>query len=566
MRVWIVNPFDDIPCLRRDSGGQVVEGKPQRYWTLAATLADQGHEVVWWSSDWSHRRKARREAPEGVGGPPRPLGTPPESEGEFVESLGTQHPVSRAPNPASLPFTLRLVATPPYLKNISFTRIWNHRKFGRNLYRDACEAIDSGALTKPDVILASLPPMEGPIAALRLRGRYGCRVITDVMDAWPETLLQALPAARMANSEGRMAKDGGLCMRASSFVLRSLAKLMLWPYYRMLRRACRESDAVSAQSETFADFAKQHGATGDIHVCYLGAQGVTLDTNPICGGWGQPPSHDVREGDCPQSPRESVTQREGDCPQSPDRSDVEAREGDTLMRAMADSEGRRRSAEAGEAIAKDEPSSANEQPRAEKFQDTAIRHSPSAIRDYNKLRLLYLGAMGRSYDLDTILDALQFLAQEGLAVECVFVGDGEKRAKLEARQVAGVRFTGFLQGEALEHELRSADVGMVPFFPQSGVAVPYKAGDYLAYGLPLLSTIEGELAELVQRFHCGMTYPVLNPQALADAIRQYAHDRERLSLEQRQAKACFDAHFDRAKTYPEFAKWMLSASPMMTDG
>ena len=172
VNVWIINPFDDIPG----------EGKAQRYWTLTDTLAQQGYDVVWWSSDWSHRRKARRIAPEGgvlsaqvVGwGTDTSVGmamtTSPHLSSRIVEE--TQRPNHSTTQPH--PFQLRLVPTPPYRKNISFARIWNHRKFGQNLYRDACGAIDSGELVKPDVILASMPPMEGPIAALRLKARYGC--------------------------------------------------------------------------------------------------------------------------------------------------------------------------------------------------------------------------------------------------------------------------------------------------------------------------------------------------------------------------------------------------------
>jgi hypothetical protein len=102
--------------------------------------------------------------------------------------------------------------------------------------------------------------MEGPIAALRLRARYGCRVITDVMDAWPETLLQALSGPPRSSST--LSMRGKWLMR--------LGRLALWPYAHMLRRACSESDAVSAQSETFAAFAKAHGAHSAVHVCYLG--------------------------------------------------------------------------------------------------------------------------------------------------------------------------------------------------------------------------------------------------------------------------------------------------------
>src|SRR5690606_25873676 len=81
--IWIFNPFDDVPG----------EGKPQRYWRVAEELARRGHEVVWWSSDFSHRRKDRRKAPDG----------------------------------AEIPFAIRLVATPPYQRNISLARIRNHR-------------------------------------------------------------------------------------------------------------------------------------------------------------------------------------------------------------------------------------------------------------------------------------------------------------------------------------------------------------------------------------------------------------------------------------------------------
>ena len=55
MRIWIINPFDELP------GDTDVR---HRYWSLAETFAEMGHEVVWWSSDFSHRRKVYREISE----------------------------------------------------------------------------------------------------------------------------------------------------------------------------------------------------------------------------------------------------------------------------------------------------------------------------------------------------------------------------------------------------------------------------------------------------------------------------------------------------------------------
>ncbi len=312
------------------------------------------------------------------------------------------------------------------------------------------------------------------MAALRLRKRYGCRVITDVMDTWPETLLQAVqkPGGRGQKPEVR----DQWASRFLSAVLCSLSSVLLWPYWQMLRKACAESDALSAQSYAFADFAKTHGAAGEVHVCYLGAERV------------EPRAVDVSPAHLPTSP-----------------------------------------------------------PRI--------------------LRLLYLGAMGRSYDLETVLEALRILNAESpgrpaectaCRYECVFVGDGEKRAALEAQQIPGCRFTGFLTGEALEQELHSADIGVVPFFKESGVAVPYKAGDYLAYGLPLLSTIDGELGGLIRKHQCGSVYREKDAEDLVSAIRQYAENPTLLNQAKNGAKQCFEESFDRSLTYPIFSEWITS--------
>ena len=436
MFIWLINPFDDLPW----------EGKPQRYATLARCLVAQGHTVVHWSSDYSHRLKAQRALPDAA-------------------SL------------AAIPYTVELVPTPPYRKNISLQRIINHRCFGKRLVKIAKSKVADGTLEKPDIILASMPPLEGPIAALKLKKCFGCKVVLDVMDAWPATLLQAVPGV-MADSKWLMAH----------YCLRAFAQLALTPYALMLSRACRESDAVSAQSKQFADFAIRNGATDKpLHICLLGAERFREH-----GAWGK------------------------------------------------------------------------EQGAAAATPPSAIPHQPfipwkaQPIQPESRLRLLYLGAMGRSYDLETLLDAVTKMNRDTPKVELVLVGDGEKRTSLEARKVAGVRFTGYQHGAELDAEMRNADLGIVPFFERSGVAVPYKAGDYLAYGLPILSTLPGELAELITHYQCGQNYTAGDSHSLIQAISAYQNDPARLANEKNNAQRCFEDNFNREKTYPAFAEWVVS--------
>jgi glycosyltransferase involved in cell wall biosynthesis len=211
LTVWLVNPFDDIPG----------EGLPPlRYWTLARVLAARGHDVTWWTATWSHRRKAIRTAPLGIR----------DDEG----------------------FAVRLVAVRPYKKNVSLARIGSHRDFGRTFERLANESISSGQLERPDIILASLPPLEGPEAAARLARRLDATFVLDVQDLWPETFGRLVPGPR--------------------FLQRLLAPFVVGAMQNRRKALLKAANAVSATTLTFVEKVLC-GVPAALprHVCYVGA-------------------------------------------------------------------------------------------------------------------------------------------------------------------------------------------------------------------------------------------------------------------------------------------------------
>lgn len=212
LSVWVVNPFDDVPG----------EGLPPlRFWTLCRVLAGRGHDVTWWTADWSHRRKAPR--------------LPPPRSVETEEGFG-----------------VRLVPVRPYASNVSFSRLRSHRDYGRNLERLGAEAVAAGSLERPDLILASVPPLEGAEAAARLAARLDALLVVDVMDLWPETFRRLLPGPE--------------------WFRRLLAPLVLGGMERRRRAVLSAADGVSAATRTYAA-----AALADVpgerptHVCHLGA-------------------------------------------------------------------------------------------------------------------------------------------------------------------------------------------------------------------------------------------------------------------------------------------------------
>lgn len=210
LSIWIVNPFDDIP-------GEGIS--PLRYWSLARVLAGRGHDVIWWSANWSHRRKARRNVPLGNR----------EEEG----------------------FAVRLVAVRPYEKNVSLARLRSHRDFGRTFERLATESIASGQLERPDLIIASLPPLEGPEAAARLARRLDALLVVDVMDVWPETFARLVPGPQWLRNV--------------------IAPFFLGGMERRRNEIIHAADAISAASRKYLDSVTAAGTNKPTHVCPLGA-------------------------------------------------------------------------------------------------------------------------------------------------------------------------------------------------------------------------------------------------------------------------------------------------------
>ena len=216
MCIWIVNPFDNLP----------QEGtRAQRYWLMARAFVRAGHEVVYWTSDFSHATKAKRV---------------------FVGDVGEEKGIR-----------LELIPTKPYPRNICLARVLSHRALARDFEQRAVEAVvqtGSGrdAPITPQIVIASMPPLGLCDVARRVAAHFGARFIADVQDAWPETFERILPR-------------------------------IVWALLGM-RRAARRiyccADGVSAVAKRYLDLAKSYGCRAPTHLAGHSIEGVASVERP----------------------------------------------------------------------------------------------------------------------------------------------------------------------------------------------------------------------------------------------------------------------------------------------
>lgn len=166
------------------------------------------------------------------------------------------------------------------------------------------------------------------------------------------------------------------------------------------------------------------------------------------------------------------------------------------------------------------------------------------------LALLYLGNLGRTYDLATILRAVEQMP----AVTLDVAGAGAQEALLKNCRSARVHFHGYCGQEKLAALLAQADVGLVPMQPESCVGVPYKLADYARAGLAIASSLGGESGALLARYGAGEDYVGGDVASLKAALKKLrAHLAEAKAGARRMAEAEFDAH----RIYDDYVAYVI---------
>lgn len=186
MRIWLINPYGPIP-------GE--SWRDYRFTMMAEALNDAGHEVIWWTSNFSHHFKKHRS--------------------KYWEDR------QALPNT-----TIRLVPTPGYQKNIGVGRIIRDIVFAIRTYRRGkTEA-------SPDIIVYAESPLTFGYAGQKLAAFHKIPIIFDQMDLWPELFEQVFPQW-----------------------LRPLTKVLFRPIYANRRHNYKMLDGVMALAKPYLEAA-----------------------------------------------------------------------------------------------------------------------------------------------------------------------------------------------------------------------------------------------------------------------------------------------------------------------
>jgi glycosyltransferase involved in cell wall biosynthesis len=179
----------------------------------------------------------------------------------------------------------------------------------------------------------------------------------------------------------------------------------------------------------------------------------------------------------------------------------------------------------------------------------------SAVRELasGRVAFIFLGTFGYSSELDLICEVATRFANDD-SVCFIMVGDGHQKEMLRRfeAELPNFIYPGWMNNLEAEEVLGYVSVGLCPAVHDLDT-MPNKIGEYLAAGLPIISSLEGEAEEMLSQNEVGLSYRHGDADALERHIRRLSTDhvlREKLA---NNSAELYKRKFFANTVYPAYA-------------
>lgn len=199
-------------------------------------------------------------------------------------------------------------------------------------------------------------------------------------------------------------------------------------------------------------------------------------------------------------------------------------------------------------------------PQTEDLEKFKVELERSGFVDSCSVRMVYAGGLGTSYDLTTIIKAVDLAVSRGFKGVLAIAAGGRGAEDIYelAKKSQGVICFGWLTPDKLQLLLRSCNVGMMAYSAKATQGLPNKIYEYLAHELVILNSLQGEAEELVANNGLGFNYKSGDYNHLADIILRLEAEGSTLQDMSRRSGELFRSQFDEDKAVKDMVQYAVS--------
>lgn len=132
----------------------------------------------------------------------------------------------------------------------------------------------------------------------------------------------------------------------------------------------------------------------------------------------------------------------------------------------------------------------------------------------------YVGSAGRVVKLEPVIEAARILKKQNRRIRFILCGNHAEYKNI-ANDCENVIFPGWIDAPEIWVLMRLANVGLLPYSSRRDfeLSIPNKVIEYMSAGLPVLSSVRGELGYFIEKNEAiGMTYDEDDPGTLVKCL------------------------------------------------
>jgi len=171
----------------------------------------------------------------------------------------------------------------------------------------------------------------------------------------------------------------------------------------------------------------------------------------------------------------------------------------------------------------------------------------------NKFVVTFIGTFGQYYNPLILTEIAKKMS--GQNIHFIIGGDGIffNQVKAACKDIKNISLTGWVKEEEIPFMLSVSHVGIIPC-PNSITAFPNKAFTYFSGGLPVVSSLNGELKKIIEKYQLGFYYPPNNRDTLIECITKLQDNPVLYKKMSENVRKVFDEMFDADKIYNDYAE------------
>ena len=180
----------------------------------------------------------------------------------------------------------------------------------------------------------------------------------------------------------------------------------------------------------------------------------------------------------------------------------------------------------------------------------------------------FLGTFGNTYDLVPIIETARKLEERG-DHSALFVlsghGDDSERYQNLSKDLTNVVFTGWLNADQISSMMQVENVAIAAYRKGAPQGLPNKIFEYMAAGLPILCSLDGECKSFLSRHECGISYQAGDSEAFEAVLNSVINEPSLAKKLGSNGKNAFHEHYSSSIIYPRLAAHILNlAAPRRT--